>query len=351
MKTLKEKTEATRAENGAPQGLSSKEAQARLVQYGPNELAAHQTSALRRFLGYFWGPIPWMIEIAAILSAVVGHTAELAIILTLLVVNALVGFWEEYQAGNTLEALKAKLAPQARVRRNGRWQTIPAREVVPGDVLSLRLGAIIPADCRMLDEAEIEVDQSSLTGESLPVRKKAGDNLYSGAVLKRGETTAEVTATGSQTYFGRTANLVTGDSGQSHFQQAVLRIGNYLIVLAVLLVSVIMVVALFRGDAILTTLQFVLVLTIAAVPVAMPAVLSVTMAVGARLLTKKKAIVTRLAAIEELAGVDVICSDKTGTLTKNELTLGDPYVAPGSDKDALLPGGRTGQPGPGPRSH
>jgi len=316
--------------------LSTREARERLEKYGPNELSAEKGNALGRFLGYFWGPIPWMIEVAAVLSALVGHIAELAIILTLLVVNALVGFWEEYQAGNTLEALKAKLAPQARVRRDGQWQTIAAREVVPGDVLSLRLGAIVPADCRMLDRDEIEVDQSSLTGESLPMSKQQGDDLYSGAVLKRGETTAEVTATGAETYFGRTANLVTGDTGPSHFQQAVLRIGNYLIMLAVLMVSVILVVALFRGDAILTTLQFALVLTIAAVPVAMPAVLSVTMAVGARLLTKKQAIVTRLAAIEELAGVDVICSDKTGTLTKNELTLGEPYIAAGSEKDALL---------------
>ncbi len=336
MKTLLEKNGTDRPQDSAPVGLSSQEAQARLEQYGPNELAAEQASALRRFLGYFWGPIPWMIEIAAVLSAAVGHMAELAIISTLLLVNALVGFWEEYQAGNTLEALKAKLAPQARVLRDGKWGTIAAREVVPGDVMNLRMGAIIPADGRMLEDGEIEVDQSSLTGESLPVTKTKGDELYSGAVLRRGDTTAEVTATGADTYFGRTAHLVTGDTGKSHFQQAVLRIGNYLIVLAVLLVSVIMLVALFRGDAILTTLQFALVLTIAAVPVAMPAVLSVTMAVGARLLTKKQAIVTRLAAIEELAGVDVLCSDKTGTLTKNQLTLGDPFVAEGHDVGELL---------------
>ena len=181
----------------------------------------------------------------------------------------------------------------------------------------------------MLDGGEAQVDQSSLTGESLPVTRRRGDELYAGAVLRRGETDAMVTATGADTYFGRTARLVADGGTTSHFQRAVLRIGNYLIVLAVLLVSLILLVALFRGDAMLTTLQFALVLTVAAIPVAMPAVLSVTMAVGARLLTAQQAIVTKLSAIEELAGVDVICSDKTGTLTKNELTLGEPYLADG----------------------
>ena len=310
-------------------GLSTAAAVERLQRMGPNELPSNETNPWLRFLGYFWGPIPWMIEVAAILSALVGHVAELSIILGLLLVNALVGFWEEFQAGNTLAALKAKLAPQARVLRDGVWTTVPAREVVPGDVVHLRLGAIVPADARMLDEGEAQVDQSSLTGESLPVTRQRGDELYAGAVLRRGETDALVTATGADTYFGRTAKLVADGGTTSHFQRAVLRIGNYLIVLAVLLVSLILLVALFRGDAMLTTLQFALVLTVAAIPVAMPAVLSVTMAVGARLLTAQQAIVTKLSAIEELAGVDVICSDKTGTLTKNELTLGDPYLAGG----------------------
>lgn len=317
-------------------GLTAAEAAERLAQHGPNELPQHHANPLIRFLGYFWGPIPWMIEVAAILSAAVGHDPELGIILSLLLVNAVVGFWEEYQAGNTLEALQAKLAPQARVRRDGKWTTVPAREVVPGDVVHLKLGAIVPADAVMLDEDEVQVDQSSLTGESLPVSHTRGDELYAGAVLRRGETGAVVTATGADTFFGRTARLVESGGTTSHFQRAVLRIGNYLIVLAVGLVSLIMLVALFRGDAILTTLQFALVLTVAAIPVAMPAVLSVTMAVGARLLTARQAIVTKLSAIEELAGVDVLCSDKTGTLTKNELTLGDPWIAAGSDEVELL---------------
>ena len=207
----------------------------------------------------------------------------------------------------------------------GNGSTPAARELVPGDVIRLRLGDIVPADARLLDGDAIEVDQSALTGESLPASRKPGDAVFSGSIVRQGEIGALVYATGAHTYFGKTAELVQEAHTVSHFQRAVLKIGDYLIVLAVALVAVIITVALFRGDPILTTLQFALVLTVAAIPVAMPTVLSVTMAVGARLLAGKQAIVTRLAAIEELAGVDVLCADKTGTLTQNKLTLGDPF--------------------------
>ena len=196
---------------------------------------------------------------------------------------------------------------------------------MPGDVIRLRLGDIVPADARLLEGDAIEVDQSALTGESLPVSRTPGDAVFSGSIVRQGEICALVYATGARTYFGKTAELVQEAHTVSHFQRAVLKIGDYLIILAVALVVVIIMVALFRGDPILTTLQFALVLTVAAIPVAMPTVLSVTMAVGARLLAGKQAIVTRLAAIEELAGVDVLCADKTGTLTQNKLTLGDPF--------------------------
>jgi len=211
------------------------------------------------------------------------------------------------------------------VKRNGKWTNPQARELVPGDVIHVRLGDIVPADARLLDGDPVEVDQSALTGESLPVTHVSGDAVFSGSIIRTGEIDALVYATGENTYFGKTAQLVQGAQTASHFQRAVLKIGNYLIILAVTLVAVIITVALFRGDPLLTTLQFALVLTVAAIPVAMPTVLSVTMAVGARLLARKEAIVTRLAAIEELAGVDVLCSDKTGTLTQNKLTLGDPF--------------------------
>ena len=248
----------------------------------------------------------------------------------------MVGFWEEHQAGNAIEALKAKLAIKARVQRDGKWINPPARELVPGDVIRVRLGDIVPADARLLEGDSVQVDQSALTGESLPAERKSGDAVFSGSIIRQGEIDAMVYATGANTYFGKTAQLVQEAHTVSHFQRAVLKIGDYLIVLAVALVAVIITVSLFRGDPILTTLQFALVLTVAAIPVAMPTVLSVTMAVGARLLAKKEAIVTRLAAIEELAGVDVLCSDKTGTLTQNKLTLGDPFSVNNIPADQII---------------
>ena len=309
----------------SPDGLSQAEAQKRLTQYGPNEIEEKKTNPILKFLSYFWGPIPWMIEVAVILSGVVRHWPDFAIILLLLLANAVVGFWEEHQAGNAIEALKAKLAIKARVKRDGKWTTPEARELVPGDVIRMRLGDIVPADARLLEGDPVEVDQSALTGESLPAERKSGEAVFSGSIIRQGEIEAMVYATGANTYFGKTAQLVQEAHTVSHFQRAVLKIGDYLILLAVALVAVIIIVALFRGDPMLTTLQFALVLTVAAIPVAMPTVLSVTMAVGARLLAKKEAIVSKLVAIEELAGVDILCADKTGTLTQNKLTLGDPF--------------------------
>jgi H+-transporting ATPase len=277
-----------------------------------------------------------MIEVAVILSGIVRHWPDFFIILLLLVSNAVVGFWEEHQAGNAIAALKAKLAINAKVKRDGKWITRAARELVPGDVIRVRLGDIVPADARLLEGDPVEVDQSALTGESLPATRKPGEAVFSGSIIRQGESDAMVYATGANTYFGKTAQLVQEAHTVSHFQRAVLKIGDYLIILAVSLVVLILAVALFRGDPILNTLEFALVLLVAAIPVAMPTVLSVTMAVGARLLAKKEAIVTRLSAIEELAGVDVLCSDKTGTLTENKLTLGDPFSVSGIPADQVI---------------
>ena len=320
----------------SPDGLSQAEAQKRLTQYGPNEIEEKKTNPFLKFLTYFWGPIPWMIEGAVILSGVVRHWADFFIILLLLVSNAVVGFWEEHQAGNAIAALKAKLAIKAKVKRDGKWITPAARELVPGDVIRVGLGDIVPADARLLAGDPVEVDQSALTGESLPATRKPGEAVFSGSIIRQGEIDAMVYATGENTYFGKTAQLVQEAHTVSHFQRAVLKIGDYLIILAVTLVVLILAVALFRGDPILSTLEFALVLLVAAIPVAMPTVLSVTMAVGARLLAKKEAIVTRLSAIEELAGVDVLCSDKTGTLTQNKLTLGDPFSVNGIPADQVI---------------
>jgi H+-transporting ATPase len=317
-------------------GLSSSEAIVRLKKYGANEIPEKKVNPVLKLLRYFWGPIPWMIEIAAVLSVLVRHWADFGIILALLLVNAAVGFWEEYKAGNTIAALKAKLALKAKVKRDNAWNTIPARELVPGDITRLRIGDIVPADARLLDGDPVQVDQSALTGESLPVTCITGDIVYSGSIIKQGEIDSLVYSTGNNTYFGKTAHLVEKAHTVSHFQRAVLKIGDYLIVVALVLVILILTVALFRGDNMLTTLEFALILTVAAIPVAMPTVLSVTMAVGARMLAKRQAIVSRLSSIEEMAGIDVLCSDKTGTLTQNKLSLGDPAGVVSTSRDQII---------------
>ncbi|WP_226996613.1 plasma-membrane proton-efflux P-type ATPase [Thermococcus sp. 5-4] len=318
-------------------GLSSEEAKKRLEKYGPNEIPEKKVNPIIKFLSYFWGPIPWMIEIAAVLSAVVKHWADFWIIVTLLALNGLVGFWEEHKAENVIEFLKQKMALKARVLRDGKWSVIPARELVPGDVIRLRMGDIIPADVKLIEGDYLTVDESALTGESLPVTKKVGDIAFSGSLVKKGEMTAVVIGTGLNTYFGKTVQLVESAETVSSFQKMVIKVGDYLIVISLILVSIVFLVAIHRHESLLEALRFSLVLTVAAIPAAMPAVLSITMAIGALNLAKKQAIVTKLVSIEELAGVDVLCSDKTGTLTKNELTVGDPVPFNGYTKrDVVL---------------
>ncbi len=322
--------------DGQYTGLSSEEAAQRLQQYGPNALKTKKVSLFRLLFGYFWGPIPWMIEVAAILSAAVQHWVDFYIIMALLLFNAGVGFWQEFTAGNAVEALKKELAQQARVLRDGKWLVINASGLVPGDIVRIRLGDIVPADARLVDGDYISVDQSALTGESLPVTKKQGEKVLSGTIVKQGEVLAEVTSTGKNTRFGKTAGLVEQAKTVSHFQKAVLNIGNYLIYVSLTLVAILVLVQLHRHTPWLDLVQFALILTVASIPVAMPAVLSMTMAVGAMLLSKKKAIVTRLESIEEMASMDIICSDKTGTLTQNKLTLGDIETFEAADAQEVL---------------
>ncbi len=307
-------------------GLSSAEAQQRLIQYGLNELAEKKISPLAMFGKFFWGPMPWMIEAAALMSILVKDWVDFAIILVLLLFNAVLGFWHERQAANALDALKSALAQEAQAFRDGKWQTVPAKTVVPGDIIRIRLGNVVPADVKLIEGDYLDVDQSALTGESLRVSKKIGDLAYSGSIAKKGEMTAEVTGTGSHTFFGRTAGLVQTAGAKSHFAEANNKIGNFLIVLAVALAVIMVSVQLHHGDSFLRIAEFALLLLVAAIPVAMPAVLCMTMAMGAKALAAEKAIVSRLESIEELAGISILFSDKTGTLTQNKLTLGEPLV-------------------------
>jgi len=305
--------------NATEKGLNDTEAAKRLEQYGRNELIEKRTNPMLKFLKNFWGPIPWMIEIAAVLSAVINHWEDFWIVLTLLLLNAVVSFWQEHKADNAIELLKKKLALEARVLRDKGWKQIKASKLVPGDIIRVRLGEVVPADIKLMSGDYLQVDESALTGESLPVEKKPGDAAFSGSVVKLGEMNGLVVATGMNTFFGKTAKLVEDAKTQSHFQKAVIKIGNYLILSALALVFLILMVGLFRQEGFMEMFQFALVLLVAAIPAALPAVLSVTMAVGATALAKKEAIVSKLASIEEMAGMDILCSDKTGTITKNEL--------------------------------
>jgi H+-transporting ATPase len=307
---------------GVEGGLSGEEAAARLERYGPNALEESGRSVVLELLSHFWAPIPWMIEAAVVLTAATARWTDFAIILALLLLNGIVGFWEEHQAANAIEALKERLAKQARVMRDGSWPTLPAEQLVPGDLIMVERGDVVPAD-GLIVEGAAEADESLLTGESLPVEKGPGDGVFSGTVVSRGAPHVRVMATGSATEFGRTAELTGAQPPESHFQQAIFAIGRYLIVIALSLVAVIVAVSLLRGTSLTTTLEFALVVTIASIPVALPAVLSVTMAVGARDLAKREAVVSHLPAVEEMSGVDVLCSDKTGTITKNELAIAD----------------------------
>jgi H+-transporting ATPase len=330
--------------DSSKQGLSGAQAKQRLERYGPNALEERRVNPLLKFLGYFWGPIAWMIEAAAVLSAVIGHWADLTIILVMLAFNAVVGFWEEYQAGNAIEQLKKTLALKARVLRDGDWGEVDAKELVPGDIVRVHLGAIVPADIKLFEGDYLSVDQSALTGESLPVDKKVGDIAYSSSIAKQGTMLGLVVATGMNTFFGETAQLVGEAEHVSHFQKAVTTIGRYLIYMSLALVAILVAEEIYRSAPIFRLLEFALILTVASIPVAMPAVLSVTMAVGAMALSNMKAIVSRLDSIEEMAGMDVLCSDKTGTLTQNKLTLGKPVCFGETSEDELILAGALASP-------
>ena len=319
-------------------GLPDSEVQMRRQRYGYNEIEEKGEPLWHRIFRRFWGPIPWMIEVAAILSAVVQKWDDFTIIAIMLLVNAGLDFFQEHRALNALKALKQRFKAEIIVLRNGEFKTIPARELVPGDIIKLLIGNIVPADVQLLQGDYLALDQSALTGESLPVDKKANDVAYASTIVKQGEMLAVVVNTGIHTNFHTVVELVARASleERSHFQKMVIRIGDFLILITIILVVLIVMVSLFRHENFLEIARFALVLSVAAIPVALPAVLSVTMAVGAINLARRQAIVSKLTAIEELAGVGVFCSDKTGTLTKNEMQVSEPVVFEGHDAADLF---------------
>jgi H+-transporting ATPase len=319
----------------APAGLTSDEARRRLQQFGPNAVPDTSLHPLRRALTKFWAPVPWMLEAAIVLEVVLGKYVEAAIIAVLLVFNAALGFFQEGRAQATLAALKSRLALNASVRRDNAWATVPATGLVPGDVVKLSLGAVVAADVR-LTEGSVLLDQSMLTGESVPVEAGAGFETYAGALVRRGEAVAEVTATGARTKFGRTAELVRTAHVESSQQKTVLRVVRNLAifngVLIVILIGYARVLKMPPGEIV----PLVLTAVLASIPVALPATFTLAAAIGARALAKLDVLPTRLSAVDEAASIEVLCADKTGTLTQNELKVTAVHAMPGFDEPHVL---------------
>ncbi|KAG7881676.1 hypothetical protein KL905_000838 [Ogataea polymorpha] len=319
-------------------GLTSEEVAKRRKKFGPNQMAEEKENLVLKFCMFFIGPIQFVMEAAAILAAGLEDWVDFGVICGLLMLNACVGFIQEYQAGSIVDELKKTLANTATVIRDGHPVEIAASEVVPGDILQLEDGVVIPADGKLVsDECFLQVDQSALTGESLAVDKRSGDPTFSSSTVKRGEALMIVTATGDSTFVGRAAALVNKASGgQGHFTEVLNGIGTALLVLVIVTLLVVWTSAFYRTAKIVRILRYTLAITIVGVPVGLPAVVTTTMAVGAAYLAKKQAIVQKLSAIESLAGVEILCSDKTGTLTKNKLSLHEPYTVEGVEPDDLM---------------
>ncbi|MHB9101418.1 MAG: plasma-membrane proton-efflux P-type ATPase [Sulfuricella sp.] len=317
------------------QGLSTGEAARRLTQFGPNEVAEEKPHPLFALLRKFWSPVPWMLEVTIVLQLVLGKPDEAAVIAVLLVVNAVLSFLQEGRANKALALLRQRLDIQARVLRDSHWQRVQARNLVPGDAVHVRMGDIVPADLR-LAEGQVQLDQSSLTGESLPAEAGPGSNVYSGSVVTRGEASGEVLATGTGTRFGKTAELVRGARTVSHLEAVIFGIVKYLVLLDVLLVVALLVYAVATGMALTEVVPFALILLVASVPVALPATFTLATALGALELAKRGVLVTRLSAIEEAAAMDILASDKTGTITENRLNLAALKPSDGTSENDLL---------------
>ncbi|XP_050876703.1 plasma membrane ATPase 1 [Lathyrus oleraceus] len=329
------------------EGLTSEEVQERLDMFGYNKLEEKKESKILKFLGFMWNPLSWVMEAAALMAIAMAHGGgkqgdyqDFVGIIIFLIINSTISFIEENNAGNAAAALMARLAPKAKVLRDGKWSEEDASVLVPGDIVSIKLGDIIPADARLLEGDPLKIDQSALTGESLPVTKHPGEGVYSGSTCKQGEIEAVVIATGVHTFFGKAAHLVENTTHVGHFQQVLTSIGNFCICsIAIGMIIEIIVIYDVHGYGYRNGIDNLLVLLIGGIPIAMPTVLSVTMAIGSHKLSQQGAITKRMTAIEEMAGMDVLCSDKTGTLTLNKLTVDKEMIevfAKGVGKDLVV---------------
>ena len=319
-------------------GLTSEEVRKRIGEYGYNEVPEKRASRTVQFVKKFWGLTPWMLEITIGLEWALGKYFEMYVVMGLLAFNAVLGFFQEERADSALQLLKEKLKINARVKRNGHWTVIPARELVPGDVIRLRAGDFIPADVKVA-EGRAEVDQSSLTGESQTVEKQANELLYSGAILRRGEITGVVTSTGAKTYFGRTVELVQAAKPKLHMEEVTSRVVRWLVIIVSSFLAIALAFTALKGMALIGVLPLAVILMVSAIPVALPTMFAISMALGSLDLMKKGILITRLSAIEDAATMDIICADKTGTITMNKLSLGEEIaVFPFREEDVILYG-------------
>ncbi len=312
----------SRLQSNSSTGLSQAEVSQRIKRYGANVVEEKQQNSFLLFLKRFWGLTAWMLEIAIVISFVLGNYLDLYIIMALLFVNAVLGFFQEQQATRAVKALKKKLQLQARALRDSSWSTISGAEIVPGDIIRVRSGDLVPADLKVID-AEIMVDQSAITGESMPLEKKKSDIVYSGSLIRKGEATGIVISTGAHTYFGKTTELVQLAKPKLHMEAVITGLMKWLLVLVVFLLAIAFAVTWVRSMSLLDMLSLALILLVSSIPVALPTMFTVTMSIGSQELAKKGVLVTRLSASEDAALMDVLCVDKTGTLTLNMLKIAD----------------------------
>jgi H+-transporting ATPase len=324
-------------------GLSSGEVAIRLGQYGYNEIPEKKASPLKTFASKFWGLTAWMLEIIMVLSWFLHRYSDLYIVTGLLVFNSILGFEEEQRASSAVESLKQKLQVNARTLRDGSWRSLDARGLVPGDIIRTRSGDFMPADVK-ITEGELEIDQSALTGESMPINKKPSDVIYSGSIVKRGESNGIVISTGLKTYFGRTVQLVQLARPKLHMEEVISNVVKWLLIIVVSLIIVAVAVSASEQISLLDVLPIVLVLLLSAIPVALPAMFTVSMALGSMELAKKGVLVTRLSASEDAATMSVLCADKTGTITMNKLSVTNVIPLNGfTEKDVILYGALASQ--------